>query len=223
MPITGPPRTEPDVRHSRIRLPPWMFNGEVSVHGPVQGTRLPGSESGACWLVPCSPCPPPFAPPTPTSVARRRSPASQLLWRGLTSRLCASSASAHHLPDADQGATALARREISRFPGKERTHMLGSTTAPGRPGARDDAPVHVAFRSMHSVGVPGVLFSRLNTQPMRTPVNASPSPSRGPTHDSGTVWSLHLHWKRLALSTPCRSPGARTVKLRHSGKDWVQS
>src|SRR5258707_4873749 len=104
------------------------------------------------------------------------------------SRLCASSASAHHLPDADQGATALARREISRFPGKERTHMLGSTTAPGRPGARDDAPVHVAFRSMHSVGVPGVLFSRLNTQPMRTPVNASPSPSRGPTHDSGTVW-----------------------------------
>ena len=45
--------------------------------------------------------------------------------------------------------------------------MLGSTTAPGRPGARDDAPVHVAFRSMHSVGVPGVVFSRLNTQPMQ--------------------------------------------------------
>ena len=66
--------------------------------------------------------------------------------------------------------------------------MLGSTTAPGRPGARVGAPVRVAFRSMHSVRVPGVLFSRLNTQPMRTPVNASPSPSRGPTHDSGTVW-----------------------------------
>ena len=66
--------------------------------------------------------------------------------------------------------------------------MLGSTTAPGRPGARDDAPGHVAFRSKHSVGDPGVVFSRLNTQPMRTPVNASPSPSRGPTHDSGTVW-----------------------------------
>ncbi len=149
---------------------------------------MPGSESGACWLVPCSPRPPPFAPPTPTSVARRRSPASQLLWRGLTSRLCASSASAHRLPDADHSLLALARREISRFPGKERTHMLGSTTAPGRAGARDDAPVHVAFRSKHSVGDPGVVFTRLNTQPMRTPVNASPSPSRGPTHDSGTVW-----------------------------------
>ena len=149
---------------------------------------MPGSESGACWLVPCSPRPPPFAPPTPTSVARRRSPASQLLWRGLTSHARASPASAHHLPDADQGATALARREISRFPDKERTHMLGSTTAPGRPGARDDAPGHVAFRSKHSVGDPGVVFSRLNTQPMRTPVNASPTPSRVSAHDSGTVW-----------------------------------
>src|ERR1700716_4732613 len=147
-----------------------MFNGEVSVHGPVQGTRLPGSESGACWLVPYSPWPPPFAPPTPAPVARRRSPASQLLWRGLTSRLCASSASAHHLPDADQGATALARREISRFPGKERTDMLGSTTAPGHPGARDDAPVHVAFRSMHSVGDPGGLFFWVNIHTHRSPL-----------------------------------------------------
>ena len=51
--------------------------------------------------------------------------------------------------------------------------MLGSPTAPGRPGARAGAPVRVAFHSTHSVGVPRVLFSRLNTQPMRTPVNAS--------------------------------------------------
>src|SRR3981189_2077535 len=212
-PLLGTPRTEPDVRHSRIRLPPWMFNGEVSVHGPVQGTRLPGSESGACWLVPCSPWPPPFAPPTPAPVARRRSPASQLLWRGLTSHARASPASAHHLPDADQGATALARREISRFPGKERSHILGSTTAPGRPGARDDAPVHVAFRSMHSVGVPGVLFSRLNTQPMRTPVNASPSPSRGPTHDSGTVWFATPSLEETSDVSFCTSTaGRRTTR-----------
>ena len=52
--------------------------------------------------------------------------------------------------------------------------MLGSTTAPGRPGARAGAPCRIAFHSTHSVGVPRVLFSRLNTQPMRTPVNASP-------------------------------------------------
>src|SRR5712671_3081820 len=175
-----------------------MFNGEVSVHGPVQGTRLPGSESGACWLVPCSPWPPPFAPPTPAPVARRRSPASQLLWRGLTSRLCASSASAHHLPNADQGATALARREISRFPGKELTHMLGPTTAPGRPGARDDAPVRVAFRSMHSLCAPLSTLRR--------------HPRGGRRMTRGQCGSLDLHWERLALPTPCRSPGARIVR-----------
>ena len=54
--------------------------------------------------------------------------------------------------------------------------MLGSTTAPGRPGARVGAPARVAF---HSVGVPRVLYSRLNTQPMRTPVNASPKTLAG--------------------------------------------
>src|SRR3982074_494416 len=188
-----------------------MFNGEGSVHGPVQGTRLPGSGSGACWLVPCSPWPPPFAPPTPAPVARRRSPASQLLWRGLTSHARASPASAHHLPDADQGATALARREISRFPDKERTHMLGSTTAPGRPGARDDAPGHVAFRSKHSVGDPGVVFSRLTTQPMRTPVNASPTPSRVSAHDSGTVW-----FARPSLGETCTLYSLPVSRRTHS-------
>src|SRR4030088_2479787 len=105
-----------------------MFNGEVSVHGPVQGTRLPGSESGACWLVPCSPWPPPLAPPTPAPVAQRRSPASQLLWRGPTSRLCASSASAHHLPDADQGAIEILGIQTTEFPHNEDIHHLGSTT-----------------------------------------------------------------------------------------------
>src|SRR5712672_2794917 len=195
-----------------------MFNGEVSVHGPVQGTRLPGSESGACWLVPCSPWPPPFAPPTPAPVARRRSPASQLLWRGLTSHARASPASAHHLPDADQGATALARREISRFPDKERTHMLGSTTAPGRPGARDDAPGHVAFRSKHSVGDPGVVFSRLNTQPMRTLSTLHQHPHGCQRMTRGQCGSLDLHWERLALSTPCRSPGARIVTETEFGR-----
>jgi|SRR5215469_14315687 len=66
--------------------------------------------------------------------------------------------------------------------------MLGSATASGRPSARADTLARVAFHSKHSVGVPKVVFLRLNTQPMRTPVNASPKPSRVPAHDSGTVW-----------------------------------
>ena len=47
---------------------------------------------------------------------------------------------------------ALVDREISRFPCKERPHMPGSPTTPGRPGARDIAPVRVAFRHRNGVG-----------------------------------------------------------------------
>jgi hypothetical protein len=43
-------------------------------------------------------------------------------------------------------------REISRFPYKELLHMPGSSTTPGRPGARDGAPDRVAFRSVNNVG-----------------------------------------------------------------------
>jgi hypothetical protein len=68
----------------------------------------------------------------------------------------------------------------------------------GPASARAGAPGHVAFHSMHSVGVPEVLFSRFNTQPMRTPVNASPKPSRVPAHDSGTVW-----FARPSLAETC--------------------
>src|SRR6516165_8853602 len=50
------------------------------------------------------------------------------------------------------GACRTVDREISRFPRKERLHMPGSSTTPGRAGARDDAPVRVAFRVRNSVG-----------------------------------------------------------------------
>src|SRR5919198_702655 len=50
-------------------------------------------------------------------------------------------------------------REISRFPRKERLHMPGSSTTPDRPGARDGAPVRVAFRTRNSVGTRGLAFA----------------------------------------------------------------
>jgi hypothetical protein len=89
--------------------------------------------------------------------------------------------------------------------------MPGSLTTPGRPGARDDAPGCVAFRQMHGVGTQNRNLSRLNGWPMRPPVNASPKPSRATAHDSGRCGSLILHRKRLAPSTPCRSPGASHI------------
>ena len=39
-----------------------------------------------------------------------------------------------------------------------------------------------------AVGPPKFIFSRLNIQPARLPVNASPLLSRTTTHDSGPIW-----------------------------------
>ena len=66
----------------------------------MRSSAFPGPVPGACFAVPPSPWPLPFAPPTPQPVARPCSPASQLLWQSLTSRARTSSATAPHLPDA---------------------------------------------------------------------------------------------------------------------------
>ena len=51
--------------------------------------------------------------------------------------------------------------------------MPGSSTTPGRPGARISAPVRVAFHVCNHVGTRDFVLSRLNGWPVRTPVNAS--------------------------------------------------
>src|SRR4029077_1287501 len=78
-------------------------------------------------------------------------------------------------------------RETSRFPRKERLHMPGSLTTPGRSGACDDTPVRIAFHVIHRVGTRDTL-SRLNGWPMHSPADASPTPSRAPAHGSGPMW-----------------------------------
>src|SRR6266446_4960236 len=99
-------------------------------------------------------------------------------------------------------------REISRFPCKERLHMPGSLTTPGRPGACDDAPGCVAFRQMHGVGTQNRNLSRLNGWPMRPLSTLRRNPRGQLRMTRGRYGSLLPHRKRLALSTPCRSPGA---------------
>jgi hypothetical protein len=58
------------------------------------------------------------------------------------------------LPDAGRRAVLrpMVRLEISRFPCKERAHMPGSSTPPGRRGARVWRAVRVAFRDRKGVG-----------------------------------------------------------------------
>src|SRR6516225_1742208 len=81
---------------------------------PAPATRLSGSASGTCFAGAHSPWSPPFAPLAPPRLAPPQtapqdaplcSPASQLLWRSPTSHALASSATAPHLPDADQVGT----------------------------------------------------------------------------------------------------------------------
>src|SRR4051812_48174285 len=55
-------------------------------------------------------------------------------------------------PMRTRGSPPLAKPEISRFPRKERPHMPGSWTTPGRAAARAIASVRVAFRAFEHVG-----------------------------------------------------------------------
>jgi hypothetical protein len=106
-----------------------------SRRAPAPVTRLSVPAPGTCFAGSHSPRPPPLAPPAPQRIAPPCSSASRLLWRSLTSHARASSATAPRLSDADRPQVA-ARRGISRFPYKERPHMPGSSTTPGRQGAR---------------------------------------------------------------------------------------
>ena len=66
--------------------------------------------------------------------------------------------------------------------------MPGSLTTPGRSTARAFAAGRLAFHLMHGVGTQDRTLSRLNGWPVRSPVNASPWPSRATAHDSGPMW-----------------------------------
>ena len=122
------------------------------IHTPARVTRLPGPTPGACVADSRSPRPRPLTPPTPLPVVGHCSSASLLLWPGLTSCPRTSAAMASRLPAADQIRIAsLAGHETSRFPGRERAHMPGSPTTPGRPRTRARAPVRVAFRDQANI------------------------------------------------------------------------
>jgi hypothetical protein len=168
-----------------------------------------------CWFA--FPSASALGSPAPQRIDPPCSSASQLLWRSLTPRLRASSATAPRLPHAGQtGNAPVARRGVSRFPRKERPHMPVSTPTPGRLAARDIAPIRIAFRQRNDVGARERVLSRLNGWPVRSRVNASLMPSRAAAHDSGSMRSLLLHRDGLASSTPCRSPGA--LRFRRIGE-----
>jgi hypothetical protein len=82
--------------------------------------------------------------------------------------------------------------------------MPGSLTAPSRPDTRAGASVRLAFRSTQSVGSRGLLLSRLNGWPMRSPADASPLPLRTAAHGLGPMWiaTPSSRWTCTTYSSP---------------------
>ncbi len=83
--------------------------------------------------------------------------------------------------------------EISRFPNKVLARVRRVSD---RAGSMPASPIRQARCGLRCVSTtsaprtsrafrPGAWITRLNTRPARTPVNASPTPSRMCTHDSG--------------------------------------
>src|SRR6516162_8922080 len=125
----------------------------LAVCAPAPVTRSPGSASGTRFAGSHFPWSPPFAPPAPQRIAPLCSPASQLLWRSPTSHARASSATAPHLPDADQvGTWPVVRRGISQVPTRsvcaDVALDLGGTTMPRT------AALHMLHSTMKTVSAP---------------------------------------------------------------------
>ena len=111
-------------------------------------------------------------------------------------------------PMRTDGCCRMLDREISRFPCMERLHMPGSLITPIRPGACDHAPACVAFRQMHGVGTQNRILSQLDGWLCARLSTLRRNPRGQLRMARGRCGSLLLHRKRLALSAPCRSPGA---------------
>src|SRR5262245_23074289 len=110
---------------------------------------------------------------------------SELLWQSLTSHDRASSATAPRLPDADRRLCRTVNHEISRFPRKERLHMPGSLTTPGRPGLAMSRP-DMLPSTFYTASAPRMrLFFAAQWLAYALPVNPCVNLS---THTSPDVW-----------------------------------
>jgi hypothetical protein len=87
---------------------------------------------------------------------------------------------------------------------------MGSLTTQGRPATRACAAGRVAFHRGGQCRRPDCKFSKLNTQPILSPVYASPDTSRRPAQNSGPSGSLLLSREALSSSTLCRFLSRRT-------------
>src|SRR6266699_378771 len=155
-----------------------------------------------------------LAPPTPRRIAPRRSPASQLLRRGLTSHARASSATAPHLPDAGLGGRRVHRPNV-RPPRFRRLPFVRDVFFDhGRASVPRIAGPHMLPSTLLTGSASAVLWlSRLNSTPHTIAVYASHPPSPATTQHS-------LPGARYGLPGPVSHrqdnaslPGAQAIHL----------
>ena len=98
--------------------------------------------------------------------------------------------------------------------------MPGSPTTPGRRGARDDAPVRVAFRLINDVGTRDIVTFAAQWLAYALPCRRF----AGTLADAGArlgadVDRYSFIVSDLHRSTPCRSPGALITHPLATGLD----
>src|SRR6478736_3945879 len=108
-------------------------------------------------------------------------------------------------------------REISRFPRKERPCMPGSLTTPGRRALALTRPLVWPSVTVTTSAPGTVALSRLDGRPARSPADASPGPSRGPTHGSGPVWLARPSLQRTCTSYSLPVSRRTTVERDEGG------
>ena len=155
-------------------------------------TTFSDSEFGTCFVAAISPWPGPFPPQSPPPGITPGF-VRLLLWYYGPVRL---PTSVHRgrapLGFSARSSPSLCTRPNVGSPGSRAKSFRacpGSPTTRGRCNSRDSKLHRVAFRRLRTRRRPGVnLFSRLNTWPTLSPVNASVVTSRSPPHDSGSSW-----------------------------------
>ena len=217
---------------ARIRTSPIRASGsclgcltakQLAVRGSALGSRVSGSESGACFADPRSPWPLPLAPPPPPPVAQRCSAASRLLWQSLTSPDRASAATAPHLPAAD--------RQPNRASGRPGDLLVPVHGACVHARFSDHAgsPKRLRWRSwtcclpLHRQRRrPELVFYRGSMAGLHVPL---PTLRRHPRGGLRTAWgrcgSLLLHRSGLAPPTPLpvsRRTRVKTLRAVASGQ-----
>src|SRR6266481_6294826 len=188
------------------------FSLRFAVCAPARVTRLPGSESGACFAGSHSPWPPPLAPPTPLRSGPLCSSASQLLWQSLTSRDRASSATAPRLPDADRRRLPNGRSRDLPVPAQRASAHARFFDHAGSTRRSRYCVCSCCLPRSKQRRHPGIGF-RGSMAGLCPPLPTLRRRPRGRQRTArGRCGSLLLHRSGLAPPTPCRSPGALRVR-----------